>query len=220
MFPVQSVLDVGCGLGTWLTIFQESGVPEVLGLDGNNVDRSMLHIPERQFRECDLTNPFDLGKRFDLVLCLEVAEHLPESCSDEFVASLCRHSDRIVFSAAIPGQGGQHHINEQWVDYWQLRFRQMGYILADAIRPLIWNDGNVDVWYRQNIFLYVKENKIPLLEQRVQMAEIHPALWKAKVEALARISDEANGFDQGNAGISRSFKAFVNALGKILRKRR
>lgn len=212
MFPVKSVLDVGCGLGTWLAVFRGKGVLDLFGLDGSNVDRSMLQISEMQFKEWDLRKPFDLGRKFDLVLCLEVAEHLPESCSDEFVASLCKHSDRIVFSAAIPGQGGQHHVNEQWVGHWKLRFGQMGYHLVDAIRPLVWNDDKVDIWYRQNMFLYVKEGETTQFVNTVQMAEIHPELWKLKTDLLARLSEETNGFDQGRAGISRSFRALLNAM--------
>lgn len=221
MFPVQSVLDVGCGLGTWLAVFQEQGVTDVLGLDGSNVDRRQLQITEPQFKEWDLRRPFDLGRRFDLVLCLEVAEHLPAAYAEEFVMSLCRHSDRIIFSAAVPGQRGQYHVNEQWVDYWRSKFRQRGYELSDAIRPLIWDDDNVDVWYRQNMFFYTKdENIITRFGGSIQMAEVHPALWKMKTDMLDSLTEEVNGFDKGNAGIKRSFKALVNALrNRLWRKR-
>lgn len=210
---MHSVLDVGCGTGTWLKVFQESyeGI-EVLGIDGAYVDRDQLVIDEKNFKPRDLREPFNLQRRFDLVLCLEVAEHLPESCAADLIASLCGHSDRIIFSAAVPGQGGQNHINEQWPAYWRALFEKQGYAMRDAIRPAIWNNREVDVWYRQNMFVYVKDAESEKLGQGVQMAEIHPELWRAKVEALARTAEEVNGFEKGSAGVSRSFKALMNAL--------
>lgn len=221
LFPARSVLDVGCGLGTWLAVFRDKGVMDVVGLDGANVDASMLCIPSQNFTVSDLRSPFDLQRKFDLVLCLEVAEHLPESCAGDLVASLCRHSDRIIFSAAIPGQGGQHHLNEKWPDYWRSLFEKEGYAIWDAIRPAIWDNPEVDVWYRQNMFLYVRKGDPPeAMGHPVQMAEIHPELWRDKVEMLARLWEEVNGFDKGGAGISRSFKALMNAVKNKLLGRR
>lgn len=220
LFPVNSVLDVGSGLGTWLAVFRDHGVSDIAGLDGSNVDASLMQVPPQNFQVQDLRFPFDLHRKFDLVICLEVAEHLPESCAEKFVASLCRHSDHIVFSAAIPGQGGQNHINEQWPAYWRSLFAKQGYFMRDAIRPAIWDNPEVDVWYRQNMFVYVRNGDSSKPGQEVQMAEIHPELWRAKIEALARVSEEASGFDKGGAGVSRSFRALVNALTNKLLGRR
>ncbi|HLT71819.1 MAG TPA: methyltransferase domain-containing protein [Cyclobacteriaceae bacterium] len=217
LFRVDSVLDVGCGLGTWLTVFRDKGVTDIVGLDGSNVDMSMICIPPENFRVHDLRTEFDLQRRFDLVLCLEVAEHLPESCAEPLVASLCRHSDHIVFSAAIPGQGGQNHINEQWPEYWRSLFEREGYTMLDVIRPTIWNNPGVDAWYRQNMFVYTKDREsVSMDTQKVQMAEIHPVFWLSKVEALAK---QADAFDQGRVGIRRSFRALVNAIWNKLKRR-
>ncbi len=76
---IKSVLDVGCGQGTWMRAWQEHGVQELLGLDGPYVDRQILLIPTELFRTVDLREPFRLDRRFDLVQSLEVAEHLPHS---------------------------------------------------------------------------------------------------------------------------------------------
>src|SRR5690606_3308787 len=141
------------------------------------------------------------------------AEHLPQECAETFVSSLCDHADRIIFSAAIPGQGGQNHINEQWTDYWGEIFYQYGYRRYDVIRPAIWNLDDVDVWYRQNIFLYARGDRTTTgFENIMQVAEIHPALWQMKIDALKMLQEEVNGFEKGNAGIKRSFKALVNAI--------
>jgi SAM-dependent methyltransferase len=220
LFPVTSVLDVGCGLGTWLSVFIEAGVKDVFGIDGDHVDQSKLFIVEERFFIHDLRTPFDLKRKFDLVLSLEVAEHLPIESAEILISSLCAHSDRIVFSAAIPGQGGQNHLNEQWSGYWQEIFDQHGYQRIDVLRPQVWNNKSVDVWYRQNMFVYVKKGLSVNADARgVQIAEIHPELWLAKVGALSRLTREVNGFEQGGAGIRRSFKALVNAIRAKLMKR-
>jgi 2-polyprenyl-3-methyl-5-hydroxy-6-metoxy-1,4-benzoquinol methylase len=73
----NTVIDVGCGVGTWLAVLAENGVADVWGIDGDYVDRALLEIPEERFLPHDLTKPVRLERRFDLVLCLEVAEHLP-----------------------------------------------------------------------------------------------------------------------------------------------
>jgi len=73
----KSVVDVGCGTGTFLSVFRENGIEDILGIDGNYVDRNMLLIPKEYFLPQDITKSFKLGRRFDLVVSLEVAEHLP-----------------------------------------------------------------------------------------------------------------------------------------------
>ncbi len=155
---VKSVLDVGCGTGTWLKVFSKKyGVTDFEGIDGAYIDYNQLVIDRVHFKEIDLRNPFDLQRKFDLVLCLEVAEHLPEQSADAIVASLCKHADTILFSAAIPGQGGQNHLNEQWPEYWQQKFLGHGFYFHDVIRPLIWNNEKVERWYKQNMFLVNKQ---------------------------------------------------------------
>jgi len=156
----SSVLDVGCGLGDFLKIFQSHGVADILGLDGTWVDTEKLFIDTVFFRVANLEQSFDLGRQFDLVLCLEVAEHLNSEANDVFVQSLCRHADTIVFSAAIPGQGGQNHINEQPFHYWLTKFEAAGYSILDILRHEFWDNKHIHWWYRQNIFLLTKDKSI------------------------------------------------------------
>ena len=77
--PPRSVLDVGCGPGMWLAEWLRMGVREIAGVDGDYVPRSALAIPPDAFRAVDISQPFDLGRGFKLVVCLEVAEHVPEA---------------------------------------------------------------------------------------------------------------------------------------------
>lgn len=151
---IQSVLDVGCGAGAWLQQWAQQGVA-VTGLDGDYVEREKLLIPEANFVPRDLAAEFDLQQRFSLVQSLEVAEHLPVSAAAGFVASLCRHSDIVLFSAAPPGQGGEHHVNEQPYAYWRDHFAACGYTLYDALRPRIAGQDEIMPWYRYNCLLFV-----------------------------------------------------------------
>lgn len=180
----RSVLDVGTGLGTWLAGWAELGVEDLLGVDGSYVDRSLLTIPESMFMARDLREPLDLGRRFDLVMSLEVAEHLPERLASTFVESLVRHGDSVLFAAAVPGQGGQGHLNEQWPRYWQDLFAPHGFEFRDVVRPLIWDDNNIEVWYRQNTFLVQRATEQVRIDA---LDRIHPALWEQRVRRLTKL---------------------------------
>lgn len=157
-FAPKRVIDVGCGVGTWLNQFVAVGVEEVQGVDGEYVDKEQLCIDHRQFRALDVSQPLPPLGRFDLAITLEVAEHLPPERSESFVEDLTTLADVVVFSAAIPGQGGKNHINERWQDEWALMFAKRGYRCDDFLRPLIWNNPNVACWYKQNIVVYIKQS--------------------------------------------------------------
>jgi SAM-dependent methyltransferase len=163
-----SVIDVGCGTGEWLSIFKEHGVQTVLGIDGDYVDRKNLKIGEHEFLPFDLREPLRLGKKFDLVISVEVAEHLPCEYAEIFIGSLTQLGPIILFSAAIPFQGGLHHLNEQWPDYWEEIFRKHNYLVVDCIRNKIWRNDNVAYYYAQNMLLFVKND---LIDNYPQLAE-------------------------------------------------
>lgn len=157
MVRPKSVVDVGCGVGTWLRAFSENGVGKVLGLDGAYVDTSKLLIPKEDFRPTDLSRPFSVSERFDLAVSLEVAEHLPGAAAENFVKTLVTLAPVVMFSAAIPLQGGTNHINEQWPEYWADIFGSFNYRMLDSIRGRIWQDPAVEWCYRQNLFLFADE---------------------------------------------------------------
>jgi hypothetical protein len=157
LLPVRSVVDFGCGRGTWLKVCLENGVETALGLDGDYVRRDKLLIDPGLFRSVDLRRPIELERRFDLALCLEVGEHLPSRSGPLLVESLAKAAPVVVFSAALPGQGGTDHINEQWPAYWQQLFERQGMRKYDVLRPLIWNRPEIEAWYRQNLYIFTKE---------------------------------------------------------------
>jgi hypothetical protein len=159
----DSVIDVGCAWGAWLSVFHEYGVQNILGIDGPYIESSRMLIPQRCFRAADLSKPFRFPERFDVAVSLEVAEHLPESSANHFVESLCQLAPFILFSAAVPGQRGVNHVNLQWPEYWRQLFAKYGFQMFDPFRSVLWHDERVAPWYRQNLFLLVRHD---ILESR------------------------------------------------------
>ena len=151
---VKSLLDVGSGHGAWAAEWLAAGVKDVVAVDGDYVSADQLVIPVAKFRAHDLSRRLDLGKRFDLVQSLEVAEHIAAEHADTFVGNLVSHGDVILFSAAVPHQGGEHHVNEQPPEYWRERFAEHGYEVFDWLRPRIADRREIKAWYRYNSLIY------------------------------------------------------------------
>lgn len=227
--PCNSVVDVGCGDGTWLQIFQERGVKEILGIDGNYVDEAILKIPKKNFSAYDLQKKLNLNKEFNLVVSLEVAEHLPESSADLFVDSLVSLGSIILFSAAIPHQSGPGHLNEQWQQYWFEKFHQRGYIAVDYIRPKVWHNQQVAYWYSQNTMLYIKQDywednpslqdnlKIYKVHELSSISLVHPTLYLIKLGVL----NFWGNVEDNNSDKKESIKllpSFVNKLIVVAKK--
>lgn len=201
-FDVGSVVDVGCGRGGWLAIWRDMGVTDVVGVDGDYVDTSRLAIPVDRFQARDLREPLRLSRRFDLVMSLEVAEHLAPEHAESFVDSLVRLGPAVLFSAAIPGQGGRHHVNEQWPEYWAELFAAHDYVPVDLIRRRIWRDPSVDWWYAQNVLLYAHQEwlqSVPRLKQEHdlmgtdQLSLVHPQKYDELIQWAAGLWETTSG---------------------------
>jgi SAM-dependent methyltransferase len=181
----RSVLDVGCGNGMWLKWYQSHGVAEVIGIDGDYVAPETLLIPRERFRALDICVPFDLERRFDLVQCLEVAEHIRPEASRTLVASLTTHGHHVLFSAAVPGQGGENHLNERSYEFWRQLFAERGYVPFDFVRPLLQHRPEVAYWYRYNTILYIHESVVPNLPARLLQARVPVGVPIPDVSPLA-----------------------------------
>lgn len=187
----KSVVDLGCGDGTWLSVFAESA-STYLGVDGDWIDRNQLQIPEDHFRVADLTQPFRLSETYDLAVSLEVAEHLPEGAADQFIQSLTSLAPVVLFSAAVPGQGGTHHVNERWQHYWAKLFRRYDFVPVDTLRRKLWANEKVHSFYRQNMVLYVNDKNIEdlsipkrdIVGDIKRLSKVHPDIFGEKVKHL------------------------------------
>lgn len=187
LFPIASVVDVGCGIGTWLFSFEHYGVSDYQGLDGDHVPKDKLMVPRRRFLACDLEVPPQMGRKFDLCLSLEVAEHLHVDKADRFVNFLTSLSNIVLFSAAIPGQTGQNHYNLQWPEYWADKFNRQGYTCYDPIRPRIWRNSRVKWWYQQNMLLFVHSSLNPKLNPCTSLRRVHPDQYLKVLERLNEV---------------------------------
>lgn len=182
-------MDVGCGIGTWLRRWREIGVADVWGIDGGHIAREQLLFESAHFLAMDLSNPQNPFKRqFDLAESLEVGEHIPERSSRRFVEMLCELAPIVLFSAAIPHQGGTLHVNEQWPEYWARLFSDRGFLAFDVLRPSAWRNEAIAYYYAQNAILYVRsdvaareptfrDNRHLFVTQ--PMALVHPRKWEA-----------------------------------------
>ena len=170
----KSAVDLGSGIGEWLGELRKLGVTDVIGVDGDWVDRAALKIPTDQFKPFDLGNKLAMDRAFDLAISVETAEHLPPERGEGFVADLVALAPVVLFSAAIPGQGGTGHINEQWQDYWARLFAKHDYVALDFLRLKFWNDSRIEWWYRQNIILYVRRDRVEADPKLRFLASLQP----------------------------------------------
>lgn len=152
---VRSVVDLGGGTGAWLRAFQSNGVSDVLLIDVPEVEPGLL-IDRKRFQPANLDAAFPETARFDLAVCVECAEHLSPDRGPPLVEWLTGVADCVVFSAAIPGQGGKGHRNLRVPSYWSELFRQRGFVRRDVLRRSLVGDMSVPWWYRQNLVLYTK----------------------------------------------------------------
>ena len=154
----KSIIDVGCGSGFWLKVAREMSAVSITGVDGTWLKQEMLLSDKIELITHDLEIPLPTLPKYDMAISLEVAEHLSERRALSFIEDLCNLSKVVLFSAAIPNQGGDNHINEQWQSYWYGMFRDNNYLCFDIIRHQLWEDELVKSWYKQNCLMYVHKD--------------------------------------------------------------
>jgi len=192
----ETVIDMGCGTGTWLAEFKKKGCI-IKGFDFNTAEEKMFTIDfNKEFQRVDLSAPFEHAEKYDLAISLETGEHIEESKADTFVKNIAGLSDIILFSAAIPGQGGYDHINEQWPSYWIKKFEAQGYKPID-IRQLFLYLKKVMYYSKQTIILLVNQDA-PITElgltklfcdtdDRGFLDLVHPTTYLWKLSTLNKV---------------------------------
>ena len=215
VFKPESVVDIGCGTGTWLKVCTDNGVSNILGIEGNHLDIARLVIPKEFVLLSDLEKNFGIKKKFDIAICLEVAEHLNPAVADKFIEQVTLLSDVVLFSAAIPYQGGQNHINEQWFKYWVELFNRCGFQPYDIIRPLFWEAEDVEFWYAQNSCIFVKHpekwsvlNSFPTFNNKNL---VHPLLFQ-------KTGEYKQALQQGKVSFGFIFKLIAKKIIRIFNR--
>lgn len=194
-FPARSVVDIGCGVGTWLKAFQENGVDDIMGYDGYYVGRDNLCIPYDNFRSIDLRERIQIDRRYDIACSLEVAEHLPRKSAEMLIEALVRAAPVVLFSAGIPGQIGPGHINEQWQDHWAKIFALHNYKPTIFLRSRIWGHEQVCWWYQQNIVVYCNADLYPSSHQIPRSLNVvHPILYSRPMNGRTALRELCRAF--------------------------
>lgn len=220
-FVPASVVDVGCGRGTWLKVCCDMGTPLAHGYDGSWNSQANMIDQRIVFTPVDLEGELPFRRQYELAICVEAAEHLNPARAAPLVTLLNRLSDVVLFGAAIPGQGGTDHINEQYQSYWGELFAGLGFAIFDMFRPVFWNEERVRFWYRQNAFLYVRRTHplagvlrsrgIPELPDTRFMNCVHPSLYEAKLKQLSS--------PPTTMGVGQHFRDFIPSVVRGLQRR-
>lgn len=199
----KSVIDVGCGTGEWLNVWQNDlNVNDITGVEGDYVGKDMFKIDFSNIKVHDLKLPYVDPKKYDLVMSLEVGEHLPQQLAEQFVKTLVGLGNVVLFSAALPGQGGTYHINEQYPEFWAAIFKKFNFLPVDYLREKIWNMDGIEYWYKQNSMIYIHADVIHdygILFENSKMVNpdylfrLHPDLYNLKTKKLNQ-TDSLFGF--------------------------
>lgn len=202
-FPIKNVIDFGCGNGAWLKAFDELTV-EIVGIEGNWIRDKKTLIPKDKYQFTNFEDKnLNITEKYDIALCMEVAEHLSEPSAEYLIEQITSVTNKILFSAAIPLQGGTGHINEQWQSYWAEKFIKHSFYPNLDIRNAYWNNKQIAPYFRQNMLIYERINNVnesyktnDELENLLNI--VHPQMYLLS--------------NYRNIGLKRCFIAFKNAL--------
>jgi len=210
IYSPSSVVDFGCGKGTWLYAAEILGVKRLKGFDGDWAKDGIIS-KNIDFATCNLEELNVKEEKYDLAISVEVAEHLKRGSEKNFIKNLCHASDVIIFSAAIPNQGGTNHINENPQSFWIKLFKEEGFDCFDYFRPLIWKNDTIEWWYRQNIFLFIRQGEsIPFDLKMIESQKegiydiVHPVIYEYRFQQFADASRKVEDRDKEIASMRKS----------------
>jgi hypothetical protein len=151
-YNIESMLEIGCGLGKQVDYAVEQGV-ESVGVDGDyTVTRS-----QNNFVICDLTQSVpEFNRTFDLVWSVEFVEHLHEKFIHNYM-KLFQLGSYAVITHAFPGQKGHHHVNCQQSIYWIDVFYDYGFVYDPNVTREMKKYSNMQYPWIQNGGLFFKK---------------------------------------------------------------
>ena len=162
---INLVYDIGCGSGAWLEAADDIFKPDkLIGLEGEWLPEKILKKVDNKkisIKKGNLNSDLFLSNvtECDLIICLEVLEHLQENTVKFICEKIFKKARYILFSAALPFQGGNGHITERPLSFYVELMNQNGYGCKDKLREKIWNNDKIPFWYRQNIVLFERGAK-------------------------------------------------------------
>jgi hypothetical protein len=152
-FGITNVIDFGCGMGDYIKRIMDLGC-ECQAYDGNP---NTPLLTNGIGKVLDFTEKFDLNKKFDLVISLEVGEHIPKEYENIFINNICNHSHNyIIISWAIIGQGGDGHVNCQNNDYIINEITKRGFKYDLKNTKLLRDNATTAWWFKNTIMVFKK----------------------------------------------------------------
>ncbi len=155
---VRHAVDVGCGSGSIIEALRERGISSI-GLEYAEAALDLCRSKGLDVRKFDIESEEKVALSADLVLSTEVAEHIPEEHADAYVDLLTGLADTILMTAAVPGQGGTDHVNEQPNEYWIEKFMCRGFSHDMAVSQSWredWRRRGVDKHRASNVMLFLR----------------------------------------------------------------
>ncbi len=159
---IKTAIDFGCGPGWYVKLFHNYGI-DMQGYDGNPMveDMSSHFFNNGFYCQCvDLNEKVEAEEQVDLVLCLEVGEHIPAKYEKIFIGNLTRNSSHyILLSWAVPGQNGDGHINCRNNGYIIERLKLDGFYLNVPITNLLRTNASC-TWFKNTIMFFEKNQNV------------------------------------------------------------
>ncbi len=220
----KTIIEFGCGNGELSKALAGAGLV-VTALDGYSTP-DFSGFDSIEFQKVDLNNPAQaisfltsMNKKFDVAVCMEVAEHLNPDVSQQLIELLTMSSDIIIFSAAVINQDGDGHINCRSRIFWHEIFEQRGFFAADTIRQKIRENDKVGKWYRLNTIDYVKFSD----QQKIKYNEVIKRLVASESESSSSYYNVEKRLQQMqrifNFGLIKTVFNFRNSIKKLLGKK-
>lgn len=153
-FNIKSMVDIGCGPAWMVELANHLGI-HAIGIEGDQSVGSKEYIKFHDFTH----GPYEIANNFDLAYSVEFLEHVEEKYMDNYMAVFTK-ANYIFCSAAVPGQGGDHHVNEKTREYWIEKFSERGFIYDDETFNELIGVSAISNFVRKNALFLKKKDPI------------------------------------------------------------
>jgi hypothetical protein len=188
-YQPKQIIDFGCGTGALAKAFACLGV-QVQAIDGYSEPDFSTHdnirFTKLDLNDIDAVHEFlkQFDAKFDLAISIEVAEHLNPAVSSSFIEWMTSVADVIVFSAAVPSQDGDGHINCRSRSDWYQFIKKYDFTIADTLRQHFISNPNLGLWHKFNVVDYVQKDTA--FAKRINLFELTERLIAAETFAASQ----------------------------------